>query len=148
MGAGSRGLTVYADYIARHPEKFRLVGVAEPRDFYREETARRHQLSPERRRSDWRELLRHPLLAPAVILATQDRDHLEAGLALMAHGYDLFVEKPMAPHPGTVPGHGGQPATPKADGGGPRAALHPLLHAAETPAGFGGVGTAGQRAPF
>ena len=97
VGAGSRGLTVYADYIARHPEKFRLVGVAEPRDFYREETARRHQLSPERRWSDWRELLRHPLLAPAVILATQDRDHLEPALALMAHGYDLLLEKPMAP---------------------------------------------------
>lgn len=97
VGAGSRGLTVYADYIARHPDQFRLVGVAEPRPFYREETARRHQLPPERCWSDWRELLQLPRLAAAVILATQDRDHLEPALALMELGYDLLLEKPMAP---------------------------------------------------
>lgn len=97
VGAGSRGLTVYADYISRHPDQFRLAGVAEPRDYYREETARRHQLPEQSCWSDWRELLDLPQLAPAVILATQDRDHLEPALALMKHGYDLLLEKPMAP---------------------------------------------------
>ncbi|ODT70541.1 hypothetical protein ABS71_08500 [bacterium SCN 62-11] len=97
VGAGSRGLTVYADYIARHPDQFRLVGVSEPRAYYREETARRHRLAPERCWSDWRELLEQPQLAPAVILATQDRDHVEPALALMERGYDLLLEKPMAP---------------------------------------------------
>lgn len=97
VGAGSRGLTVYADYIARHPEQFRLVGVAEPRSYYREETARRHRLPADRCWSDWRELLELPQQAPAVLLATQDRDHLEPALALMARGYDLLLEKPMAP---------------------------------------------------
>lgn len=97
VGAGSRGLTVYADYIARHPEQFRLVGVAEPRPYYREETALRHQLSADQCWSDWRALLELPQLAPALILATQDRDHLEPALALMGQGYDLLLEKPMAP---------------------------------------------------
>jgi predicted dehydrogenase len=31
-----------------------------------------------------------------VVLATQDRDHLEPALALMEHGYDILLEKPMA----------------------------------------------------
>lgn len=97
VGAGSRGLTVYADYIARHPEQFRLVGVVEPRPYYREETARRHQLPADRCWSDWRELLGQRPVAPAVILATQDRDHLEPALAFMQLGYDLLLEKPMAP---------------------------------------------------
>lgn len=97
VGAGSRGLTVYADYIATNPEQFRLVGVAEPRESHREQAANRHQLPRDRCWSDWRELLQQPPLAPAVILATQDRDHLEPALALMEHGYDLLLEKPMAP---------------------------------------------------
>lgn len=97
VGAGSRGMTVYADYISRHPEQFRLVGVAEPRDFYRHETAARHQLPPERCFKDWRELLLHPPLCQGLILATQDRDHLQPALALLEHGYDLLLEKPMAP---------------------------------------------------
>lgn len=96
VGAGSRGLGVYADYVARHPQKFRLVGVAEPRDWYRQETARRHQLGPDCCWTDWRALLSLPRLAGAVILATQDRDHWEAALALMERGYDLLLEKPMA----------------------------------------------------
>ncbi|MBS2039995.1 Gfo/Idh/MocA family oxidoreductase [bacterium] len=97
VGAGSRGLTVYADYIQRHPEKFRLVGVAEPREYYRQEAASRHNLSPEQCFLDWRELLQRPALGAGLILATQDRDHFEPALALMEHGYDLLLEKPMAP---------------------------------------------------
>lgn len=96
VGSGSRGLGVYAEYAARHPERFSVVGVAEPRDYYRQETARRHNLPAERCWKDWRELLAQPVLAEAVVLATQDRDHVEPALALMEHGYDLLLEKPMA----------------------------------------------------
>ncbi|MFN8607495.1 MAG: Gfo/Idh/MocA family oxidoreductase, partial [Vulcanimicrobiota bacterium] len=97
VGAGSRGLTVYADYVGRHREHFRLVGVAEPRQYYREQAALRHQLPPERCFQDWRELLQQPPLSRGLILATQDKDHLAPALALMEHGYDLLLEKPMAP---------------------------------------------------
>ena len=95
VGAGSRGLGVYAEYAARHPDRFSVVGVAEPRAYYREETARRHGVSVDRCWTDWRPLLEQPPLAEAVVLATQDRDHVEPALALLEHGYDLLLEKPM-----------------------------------------------------
>lgn len=95
VGAGSRGLGVYADYALRHPHQFRLTGVAEPKEQARRSCAERHGIAPERCWSDWRPLLEQPPVADAVILATQDRDHVEPALALMQHGYDLLLEKPM-----------------------------------------------------
>ena len=40
IGAGGRG-TGYARYAAEHPEKCKVVGVAEPRDWYRENLVKR-----------------------------------------------------------------------------------------------------------
>ncbi|MBT9587339.1 Gfo/Idh/MocA family oxidoreductase [bacterium] len=96
VGAGSRGMGVYADYAARHPQQFAVVGVAEPRLYYRQETARRHGLGSDRCWEDWRPLLSQPPLAEAVVVATQDKDHVEPALALLEHGYDVLLEKPMA----------------------------------------------------
>lgn len=95
VGAGSRGLTVYADYCLRHPDQFRVVGGAEPRKYYREELRNRHGVSPDHVFSDWRELVALPKMADAVLVATQDRDHLEPAMAFMERGYDVMVEKPM-----------------------------------------------------
>jgi predicted dehydrogenase len=52
VGAGSRG-TTYGEYTLAHPEQARVVGVAEPRAFFRERMARRHQIVPEYVLSDW-----------------------------------------------------------------------------------------------
>lgn len=95
VGAGSRGLGVYANYAQLHPEQFQVVAVAEPRQHYREEMARSHGLAGDRTFHDWREVLQHPRLAQAVILATPDQEHVEPALALMQRGYDLLLEKPM-----------------------------------------------------
>ena len=46
-GAGSRGWT-YADWAARHPDRARVVAVAEPRDSYRERLADAHGVPQER----------------------------------------------------------------------------------------------------
>ncbi len=98
VGAGSRGLGVYANYASLHPERFQVVAVAEPRPYYRQETARLHDLPAQRCWEDWRSLLQLPPLGDAVVVSTLDRDHLEPALALMEHGYDLLLEKPMAIH--------------------------------------------------
>ena len=45
-GAGSRGWT-YADWAARHPDRARVVAVAEPRDTYRERLADAHGVPEE-----------------------------------------------------------------------------------------------------
>ncbi len=46
--------------------------------------------------ADWRELAAGPRVADAVILALQDRYHLEAIEAFAAAGYDILCEKPLA----------------------------------------------------
>ena len=96
VGAGSRGLTVYSAYVAGHPEQYQVVGVAEPRDWQRQETAKRHQLASSQVFTDWRQAAAQPRMADAVIIATQDHDHVEPALAFMALGYDVLLEKPMA----------------------------------------------------
>lgn len=97
IGAGSRGLTVYADYAARHPDEFRVVAGAEPRVHYRQQLQQRHGISPDALFEDWRLLLDRPKLADAAVIATQDADHLEPAIALLERGYDLLLEKPMDP---------------------------------------------------
>lgn len=98
LGAGSRG-TAYSDYALEHPEQARIVGVAEPRDFYRTRIATNHQVPPEQVTTDWRELAARSRFADAVIIATQDAMHLEPALAFAQKGYAILLEKPMAPDP-------------------------------------------------
>jgi len=97
IGAGSRGMHCYGAYLEQHPEMGRVVAVADPRGFYREETARRHGIAPENQFADWREMLARPRLADAVIIATTDRLHTEPAVAAAARGYHILLEKPMAP---------------------------------------------------
>ncbi|MFH8586956.1 Gfo/Idh/MocA family protein [Streptomyces celluloflavus] len=89
VGAGNRGLT-YADWIAAHPEHAELVAVADPRP------AARAASGAPLEYADWRPLAEHRI-ADAVIVATQDRDHVEPVLALARAGYAILAEKPLAP---------------------------------------------------
>lgn len=95
VGCGSRGLRAYGAYAEEHPDKCRVVAAAEPREWYREEARRRH---PHLQHvfADWRELAAQPKLADAVIIATQDSEHIEPCLAFAQLGYDILLEKPMA----------------------------------------------------
>jgi len=99
IGAGNRGRSVFGAWALRHPERLRMVAVAEPDEGRREAFAREHGIAPERRFADWRELLERPALAPAAIVATSDMLHVEPALAALARGHDLLLEKPIAPSP-------------------------------------------------
>jgi predicted dehydrogenase len=96
VGAGGRG-SGFANYILQHPEEGQVVGVAEPRDFYREWVALNHHISPENVFMDWQELAARERLADAVIITTQDRMHVGPAVALAQKGYQMLLEKPMAP---------------------------------------------------
>jgi predicted dehydrogenase len=96
VGAGGRG-SGFADYILQHPEEGKVVGVAEPRDFYRKRITDNHQISSEWVFTDWRDLASHQRLADAVIITTQDQMHEAPTVALAEKGYQIFLEKPMAP---------------------------------------------------
>lgn len=92
VGAGVRG-TSYAEWIGRHPDRAQVVAVAEPW------AHRRARLGGEHAFSSWRELAAVPRLADAVIVSTQDTEHVEPVVALARRGYHVLVEKPLAPTP-------------------------------------------------
>jgi predicted dehydrogenase len=99
IGAGNRGRLVYAAWARRHPERLRVVAIAEPDARSRETTARWHELPPERCFADWKDCLERPRLADVAIIATSDTLHVEPALAAVERGYDVLLEKPIAPTP-------------------------------------------------
>lgn len=96
VGAGSRG-TGYVKYAEQYPDKLKIVGVAEPRDWYRDNMAATHDIPAENIFTDWRELVAREKFADGVIIATQDAMHAEPAVAFANKGYNILLEKPMAP---------------------------------------------------
>ena len=98
IGAGSRGGS-FAQFALDHPDLARVVGVAEPRPFYRQKVASQHNIPAEAVAEDWKELVSRPKFADAVIIATPDRYHAEPAVAFASRGYAMLLEKPMATNP-------------------------------------------------
>jgi predicted dehydrogenase len=96
VGAGNRG-SRYASWVLANPDLARVVAVAEPGDTRRERLASAHGVASADVVRDWRELLDGPRRSDAVIIATQDREHVEPALAFTGRGYHVLLEKPIAP---------------------------------------------------
>ena len=96
LGAGARGRT-YASYALTYPDRLRVVAVAEPRADVRARFADAHAIPPERQFAAWEDLLARPQMARAAIIATPDHLHTAPTLAALEAGYDVLLEKPMAP---------------------------------------------------
>lgn len=96
LGAGSRG-TTYADHLADHPEQGAIVAIAEPDPYRRVAFAEKHRLPADRVYGSWQEALARPKLADAVMVTTQDADHVGPAVAAAAIGYHILLEKPIAP---------------------------------------------------
>lgn len=96
VGAGNRGWA-YARFALANPELARVVAVAEPRAEFRDRVIARHEIEPDNIMTDWRELADRPRLADAVIVATQDADHVDPAITFARAGYAVLLEKPIAP---------------------------------------------------
>jgi predicted dehydrogenase len=96
VGAGGRGMG-YSIFAKEFPERLKIVGAAEPKDFNRNWMVDNHHLPAENVFKDWHALAQRPRLADAVIIATQDAMHVEPAIALAKQGYAILLEKPMAP---------------------------------------------------
>ncbi|MFH1024828.1 MAG: Gfo/Idh/MocA family oxidoreductase [Planctomycetota bacterium] len=96
-GAGDRGST-YAGYAAKFPAEARIVGVADPRDHFRERMAMRHGIPPGNIFRAWEEMAERPKFADAAIVATHDSLHAGPAVAFAGKGYHILLEKPMAPN--------------------------------------------------
>lgn len=95
-GAGCRGQN-YSRYALEYPDQATVVGVAEPRKFQREQFTKDHEIASENIFCDWKEMAEKERFADAVIIATQDDMHTEPAIAFAKKGYDILLEKPMAP---------------------------------------------------
>ena len=95
-GGGSRGAT-FAGWAARHPERARVVAVAEPRDGP-PRGARRRPRRPAgpALRATGATRSAAGRVADAAVVATLDREHTEPAIALAEQGYALLIEKPLA----------------------------------------------------
>lgn len=95
IGAGCRG-GMYADLMAGHPDKYRVVGVAEPIDGRREALRTRLNLDPSMCFHSWEDVMARPKMADLLVIATPDEMHYHPSMQAIALGYDLLLEKPVA----------------------------------------------------
>ncbi|MFC6996800.1 Gfo/Idh/MocA family protein [Rufibacter roseus] len=96
IGAGNRG-SVYGNFAAKFPDQLKIVGVAEPIEFRNDRHATTHDIPAENRFMTWEDVFKRPKFADAVIIATPDNMHYEPCMKALAMGYDILLEKPIAP---------------------------------------------------
>jgi predicted dehydrogenase len=99
VGCGHRGADVYGAWLLRHPDRGRVVAVADIDPARRARVARAHGVSAAHAFPDGAALLAEPRLADALILATPDASHADLTVAALERGYDLLLEKPIATTP-------------------------------------------------
>lgn len=99
VGAGSRGFDPFGAYALEHPNELRYIAVAEPVAERRERFARLHRIDPTYRFSSPEELFARGQLAPALVNATGDRQHVAVSVPALRLGYHVLQEKPMATTP-------------------------------------------------
>jgi predicted dehydrogenase len=96
IGAGHRG-TNYADYARKSPAEMKIVGVADPNAYRLQKMSRLHKIPPSNCFNSWEEVFKKPKFADAVIIATPDHLHTAPCLQALDYGYDVLLEKPIAP---------------------------------------------------
>ena len=93
LGLGQRGL-IYANYAKSHPDEFEITAITD-NDPRKITVAKEEFTCPVF--SDYKDFLSADIQADIVVVATQDIDHPEHAVACMEKGYDLLLEKPIAP---------------------------------------------------
>lgn len=96
IGAGNRGET-YSNHMLKMPEKFEIVAVAEPIESRRNYIKECANIPDDRCFTDFKSLLELGKIADIAIVATMDRQHFEPTMKAIELGYDLLLEKPIAP---------------------------------------------------
>lgn len=96
LGAGNRG-NVYGNYAVQYPEHLKIVGVADPIDIRKERYSEKHAIPAENRFVTWEDVFKRPKFADAIIISTPDNLHYGPCMKALSMGYDILLEKPIAP---------------------------------------------------
>ena len=97
VGLGHRGVG-YATYADSHPDELQIVGVAEPDEVRRSRYAERFDVPLENCFGTAAELAAVERFADIAINGTMDEIHVETTVPLLEAGYDVLLEKPIAPN--------------------------------------------------
>ncbi|RVE70358.1 hypothetical protein OJAV_G00063590 [Oryzias javanicus] len=95
IGAGCRG-EGYSVFALIHPERMKVVAVADPRKFARTRLKQQHQIDNENVFEDWQTVADREKFADAVLICTPDRLHKDPAVAFAKKGYHILLEKPLA----------------------------------------------------
>ncbi len=95
IGAGSRGRS-YATLMKDQPDKFTVVGVADPDPARRKVVQTMHNLSDAACFDSWEAVLSRPKMADVAVIATLDDQHYDPAMKAIALGYNILLEKPVA----------------------------------------------------
>ena len=90
-GLGSRGKDAYAQALAQVPERAKIVAIADPDAAKVHEVAQQFGIPAERCFHSAEALLAGPRLADALVLCTQDRQHVPQAIPALRKGYDLSL---------------------------------------------------------
>lgn len=96
VGAGSRG-TIYGDLAKQNG--VHIAAIAERRQDRLMDAAKRWQVTDDMLFSDASDLFAQGKIADAAIIASQDQDHFGHVMQALDCGYDILLEKPIAPTP-------------------------------------------------
>lgn len=96
IGAGQRGAESYAPYADKHPEEILFVAVTEPDDERRTAFQKKYGIPDQRAYRTYEEFFEKDSGAEAVLICTQDRDHVRPALKAMEKGYHILLEKPLS----------------------------------------------------
>lgn len=96
LGAGARGNT-YGGYALKYPDRLKIVGVAEPVAERNKRYTNKHNIEEKNRFLTWEHVFDHPKFADAIIITTPDNLHYGPCMKALSMGYDVLLEKPIAP---------------------------------------------------
>ena len=96
-GLGNRGNDIYGHYEFVRPEEMKVVAIAEPMKEKRECAKKTYQLDDSHCFETAEDLLSQPQLADVIVIATQDRQHVEQAVKALSLGYHVLCEKPISP---------------------------------------------------
>lgn len=98
IGAGNRGSN-YSRKLDALRDKYNVVAVAEPVEGRRNYVKDMFNLPEEMCFTAWEDILSRPKMADIAIIATMDENHYKPAMKAIELGYNLLLEKPVAPTP-------------------------------------------------
>ena len=96
VGLGHR-TACYAAYARQHPDELTVVGLADPDEQRLARFADKWRVPPEACFASGEELAAAPKFADVAINGTMDGEHVATTIPLVEAGYDVLLEKPIAP---------------------------------------------------